>query len=165
MAMVNAAIAEEPKFFSSDLEACRGGKSYSVETLARLRQDDPAGERYFIIGLDSYRDIATWKEYWRIFELAHLVVVTRPGVRIDDPLQALPVAMRKNFCYDDSLKKMQHKSGNYVIFLEETQLDISSTNIRSRVAEGLSIRHLVPAAVADYISEHTLYKKTEEGSF
>jgi len=164
LAMVNAAIAEEPHFFSTDLEARRTGKSFSVKTLEILKQEDPEGERYFIIGLDSYQDIASWKNYERLFELAHIVVITRPGVNIVDPLQALPVAMHKNFCYDISLKKMRHKSGNCVIFLEETQLDISSTKIRSEVAAGQSIRHLVPPAVAEYISQHALYTKPGQGS-
>ena len=164
LAMVDAAIANEPLFFSTDLEARRKGKSYSVETLEQLKQEDPEGQLYFIIGLDSYRDIASWKEYHRLFELAHLVVVTRPGVQIDAPLKALPVAMHNNFCYDAGSNKMRHKSGNYLIFLEETKLDISSTNIRSRTAAGLSVRNLVPAAVADYISRHALYTPTGEGS-
>lgn len=164
LAMVDAAIADEPLFFSTDLEARRKGKSFSVETLEMLREKDPQGERYFIIGMDSWCDIAIWKEYRRLFELAHLVVVTRPGNELDNPLQVLPVAMHKNFCYDASLKKMRHKSGNYVIFLEETQLDISSTDIRSRVAAGQPISHMVPAVVADYISKHALYAKPGEGS-
>jgi len=164
LAMVDAAIADEPLFFSTDLEARRKGKSYSVETLQQLKQQDPEGQLYFIIGLDSYRDIASWREYSRLFELAQLVVVNRPGVQIGDPLEALPVAMRDNFCYDAAVNKMRHKSGNYVIFLKETKLDISSTNIRRRAAAGLSIGNLVPAAVADYISRHALYQSTREGS-
>jgi nicotinate-nucleotide adenylyltransferase len=164
MAMINAAIAEDPCFYSSDIEARRTGKSYSVKTLEILRRADPESERYFIIGLDSYRDIASWKNYERLFELAHIVVTTRPGISIGDPLQALPVAMRQNFCYDRDLKKMRHNSGHSVIFLEETQLDISSTKIRREVAAGRSIRHLVPPAVADYISKHALYTKPGQGS-
>ncbi len=164
LTMVNAAIAGNPAFASSDLEARRQGKSFSVETLELLKQEDPTGERYFIIGLDSYRDIASWKDYPRLFELANLVVAIRPGIEIGNPLQVLPVAMHPEFCYDENLKKMRHKSGNCVIFLEETQQDISSTNIRRRVADGQSIRHLVPSAVADYIDQHALYRQTEQGS-
>ncbi len=164
LAMVNVAIADDPLFAASDIEMRRSGKSYSVQTLELLQREDPAGERYFIIGLDSYRDIAHWKDAPRIFALAHIVVATRPGIRLDDPLQVLPVAMRRNFCYDVRLEKIRHKSGNYLIFKEETQMDISSTMIRSEVAAGRSIRHLVPPAVADYISKHALYRKTGQGS-
>jgi nicotinate-nucleotide adenylyltransferase len=160
LAMVAAAIADNPAFRVSDLEARRSGKSFSVDTLELLRHGDPAGERYFIVGLDSFRDIATWKEFVRLFELAHLVVTARPGVELPDPLTALPVAVQGDFCYDNQLKKLRHRSGNTVIFLEETRLDISSTLIRGKVAAGESIRYLVPPAVAAYIDDHGLYRNT-----
>lgn len=164
MAMVQAAIAEEPRFEASAMEKQRGGKSYSVDTLTCLKHLDPDGERFFIIGMDSYRDIGSWKFYEKLFELAHLVVMTRPGIILGDPLTALPVAVRRNFCYDSNRKKMQHTSGNSVIFLEETRMDISSTEIRERVAAGGSIGHLVPSVVADYISDHALYQSSGQGS-
>ena len=164
LAMVNAAIAEHPAFASSDMEARRQGKSYSVETLELLRQADPGGEIYFIIGLDSYRDIASWKNFSRLFDLANLVVAIRPGIELCDPQHALPVAMRQDFCYDEVFKKMRHKSGNCVIFLEEIQQEISSTDIRRRVAAGQPFRHLVPPAVADYIDKHALYQSEGQGS-
>jgi nicotinate-nucleotide adenylyltransferase len=164
LAMIEAAIADNPCFRVSDLENRRQGKSFSVDTLTLLRDADPVGERYFIVGLDSFRDIASWKEYVRLFELAHLVVTARPGVELPDPLVALPVAVRNDFCYDDQLKKLRHCSGNAVIFLEETRLDISSTLIRRKVAAGASIRYLVPPAVADYIDSHELYRTKEKGN-
>ena len=163
LAMIEAAIADNPGFRVSDLEARRSGKSFSVDTLELLRQADPAGERYFIVGLDSFRDIATWHEYVRLFELAHLVVTARPGVDLPDPLTALPVAVQNDFCYDDQLKKLRHRSGNVVIFLEETRLDISSTLIRGKVAGGASIRYLVPPVVAAYIADHGLYQTIAGG--
>ena len=158
LAMVEAAITDEPDFRASDLEIKRSGKSYSVDTLEVLRQQDPDGERYFIIGLDSYRDIAMWKDFARIFDLSHVVVTTRPGVIIDDPLAPLPVAMHDNFCYSQKSGEMLHKSGNRLIFLTETCLDISSTKIRSMLANGQDVSALVPAAVLDYIKKHRLYQ-------
>jgi nicotinate-nucleotide adenylyltransferase len=158
LAMIRMAIADNPAFTVSDLEARRSGKSFSVDTMEILRQADPQGERYFIVGLDSFRDIASWKEYVRLFELAHMVVTARPGVELPDPMAALPVAVQSDFCYDEKLKKLQHRSGNTVIFLEETRLDISSTIIRRKVAASRSIRYLVPAPVAAYIVEHGLYR-------
>ncbi len=158
LAMVKAAIRNHPDFCASDLEIRRSGKSFSVDTLEILRREDPTGQRYFIIGLDSYRDIASWKDFARLFSLSHLVVTTRPGVVVKDALAPLPVAMHQDFCYDELSGRMQHKSGNYLIFLKETCLDISSTQIRKMVAEGRSVRHMVPPAVADYIEAHGLYR-------
>ncbi|MBE0575974.1 MAG: nicotinate-nucleotide adenylyltransferase [Desulfuromonadales bacterium] len=160
LAMVKAAIRDYPKFQVSDLEIRRSGKSFSVDTLEILRKQDPQGERFFIVGLDSYRDIASWKDFTRIFSLSHLVVMTRPGVALSDPLDPLPVAAREDFCYDSDAEIIRHKSGNNVIFLKETYLNISSTKIRQMLSTGQSIRHLVAPAVADYIQEHGLYQTT-----
>jgi nicotinate-nucleotide adenylyltransferase len=158
LAMVKAAIKGYPKFQVSDLETQRSGKSFSVDTLDILRQQDPSAELYFIIGLDSYRDIASWKDFTRLFVQSHIVVTTRPGVIVKDPLAPLPVAIHKDFCYDIKAESIQHKTGNNLIFLNETHLDISSTQIRELLAKEQSISHLVPTVVADYIEEHGLYQ-------
>jgi len=158
LAMVEVAICDYPNFQSSDLEIQRSGKSFSVDTLDILHRQDQHGEFFFIIGLDSYRDIASWKDYTRLFELSHLVVITRPGVQVSDPFAPLPVAIHKDFCYDVEAKSIQHKTGNNLIFLKETHLDISSTQIRELLANEQSVRHLVPPGVADYIEEHSLYQ-------
>ena len=160
IAMVRRAISDCPAFQVSDLEIRRSGKSFSVDTLEILQRQDPTGERFFIIGLDSYRDIASWKDFARLFSLCHLVVTTRPGVALKNPLEPLPVAIRGDFCYDEQADKILYKSGNYVFFLSETHLDISSTQVRQRLVEGQSVRQLVPATVADYIEEHGLYRTT-----
>jgi len=157
LAMVQAAVAEDAGFVASDLENRRSGKSYSVETLEILRREAPGEQLFFIIGLDSFRDLPHWKDYARLFTLAHLVVISRPGIE-QDPRSLLPVAIREQFCYDAASENLCHRSGNSVIFLTETRLDISSTQIRERLHRGESIAHLVPPAVADYISLHRLYR-------
>lgn len=160
LAMVERAIRAYPSFEASDLESRRSGKSFSVDTLEILQRQDPDGERFFIIGLDSYREIASWKEFQRLFELCHLVVTTRPGVILDNPLEPLPVAIRGDFCYHRKTGKITHKSGNYVFFLADIRIDISSTQVRQRLLAGQPVRQLVPATVADYIEEHGLYCAT-----
>jgi len=161
MAMVELAIAGNPAFAASDLESRRSGKSYSVHTLEILRRRQPADEFFFIIGMDSFRDLESWKEYRRLFALANLVVAARPGVAAEDSRQLLPVAIKEDFCYDGAAKTLFHRSGTRVIFLEETYLDISSTRIRRLVSEGRSIRYLVPPSVDDYISRRGLYRPRE----
>ncbi|BCR03598.1 putative nicotinate-nucleotide adenylyltransferase [Desulfuromonas versatilis] len=161
LAMVQAAIADNPHFEASDLEARRGGKSYSVHTLEILRRQRPGDELHFIIGMDSFRDLASWKEYRRLFELTNLVVAARPGVHRGDPRELLPVAIQDEFCYDCSAQALTHRSGRSVIFLEETFLDISSTHIRTLVSRNRSVRYLVPEAVDRYIANHGLYRDME----
>jgi nicotinate-nucleotide adenylyltransferase len=160
LAMVKLAVQDYPGFEVSDLEIRRQGKSYSVDTLEILKREDPGGELFFIIGLDSYRDIASWKDFGRIFSLCQLVVTARPGVEVSDPLAPLPVAMHSDFCYDETSKKIRHKSGHYVFFLSKTRLDISSTRIRELLNAGQSVNHLIPPAVSDYIKKHQLYCST-----
>ncbi|MBW2477993.1 MAG: nicotinate (nicotinamide) nucleotide adenylyltransferase [Deltaproteobacteria bacterium] len=164
LAMVKAAIASYAGFEASDLESHRQGKSFSVDTLEILKREDPRGERFFIIGLDSYLDITSWKDFARLFELAHLVVMKRPGFVLTSPLSHLPVAIQKNFCYDPTSNRARHTSGNMLIFLQETFLDISSTQIRQRVATGAPIDHLVVPAVEEYIKTHNLYQEPFSGS-
>jgi len=158
LAMVESAIADNPAFAASDLESHRTGKSYSVHTLEILRRRNPDQELFFIIGMDSFRDIGSWREYRRLFPLAHIVVAARPGISAENPQALLPVAIRGDFCYDEQSKTLLHCSGNKVIFLEESLLDISSTRIRRLAAGGRSIRYLVTPAVEKYISTHGLYR-------
>lgn len=161
LAMVEAAIADHPDFLASDLEGRRLGKSFSVDTLEILQRERPEDEFFFVIGMDSFRDLATWRDYRRLFTLAHMVVAPRPGVSFEQPLELLPVAMRDQFCYDDQSKIWRHESGTSLIFLAETYLDISSTRIRQLVAAGRSIRYLVPPAVAEHIRRREFYRPVE----
>jgi nicotinate-nucleotide adenylyltransferase len=157
LAMVEAAIEGNASFVASDLEARRGGKSYSVPTLEILHQQSPGNEYFFIIGMDSFLEITLWKDYPRLFELTNLVVAARPGFAGEDPLALLPVAIRARFCYDSGAKILRHGSGTSIFFVEETQLAISSSGIRRLCAQGRSIRYLVPEAVYAYISKTGLY--------
>jgi nicotinate-nucleotide adenylyltransferase len=160
-AMVAAAIADNPDFVATDLENRRAGKSYSVHTLELLHEEYPQDTLYFIIGMDSYRSLGIWKDFPRLFELTNLVVAARPGIPCEDPLALLPVVIRDQFCYHENAHMLWHRSGNVVVFFEETYLDISSTQIRRLVSEGRSIRYLLPTAVEHYIYRHGLYRNDE----
>lgn len=162
LAMVEAAIADHPGFIASDLETERAGASYSVDTLEELHLRYPGDSLYFIIGLDSFCDITSWKDYPRLFELANIVVAHRPDYGNDDPRARLPVALTDQFCYDDRSVNLRHRCGNELIFVAETRLAISSTKLREQVAQKRSIRYLVPAAVELYIKTHNLYCEKED---
>lgn len=157
LAMVELAIADEPCFDASDIEAQRGGRSYSVDTLKQLQALHPADQLFFAIGSDSFLEIATWYRAAEIFTLCNIVVVERPDAVVPDLLAALPVAMRDDFCYDSNAMRLTHRSGFSVYYLPGTPLAISSSEIRSLVRSGNSIRHLVPEAVCDYIAAKRIY--------
>jgi nicotinate-nucleotide adenylyltransferase len=161
LAMVAVAIVGNPAFSLSDLEGKRPGKNYSVQILGHLHSLYPHCDFFFIIGMDSFRDLAMWHDYRRLFDLTNLVVTRRPGVERADLLELLPVAIRSEFCYDFTGKILTHVSGNQVLFLEETYLDISSTYIRQLLLSGRSVRYLLPTPVVDYIEQHALYRGRE----
>jgi len=157
-AMTLLATENNPAFAVTDLENRRPGKSYSIDSLGILQRENPEACFYFILGMDSFLEIHTWKDFEGLFRLAHFVIVSRPGFSpTASPMELLPVAVREEFCYDTKSGNILHKSGNLLIFLKETCLDISSTQIRRLVAERRSIKYLVTPAVEDYILRHGLY--------
>ena len=131
--MVDLAVSGNPLFCLSDMEIARGGLSYTVETLAQLGGREEDEELYLMMGADSYSEIASWREPRRIAELARLVVYRRHGA------SAHPV------------------SGFDAIVVDSPRIDISGTEIRRRVRDGMSIRYLVPEQVREYILRHGLY--------
>lgn len=157
LAMVEAAVAQMPAFKACDIEGRRGGTSFSVDTLEQLRRACPQHEFYFIMGLDSFREISLWRDYQRLFELAHIVVTARPGFS-GDVRQLLPVAIADRFCYDSASKNLQYDKGFSVIVVDHTSHAASSTRIRQWVAHHRSIEGSVPPAVASYIDDHQLYQ-------
>ena len=157
IAMVRLAVAGNPRFAVSELEGERGGKSYSIDTLRTLREQYPEDELFFIVGSDSFRDFSSWREYASIFTVCNVVVVERPGGEMASLAAALPVAMAGEFCYYAAEKRLAHRSGYSVYYLEGVPLAISSSAIRELVRLGRSVRYLVPEAVDNYIKEQGLY--------
>lgn len=155
--MVRRAIAGNPFFTISDIEKKRGGKSYSIHTLQAFREERPDDEFFFIIGSDSFLDFGLWRDYASFFDFCNLVVVERPGALVAAPDKALPIAIADQFCYYEAEKRLAHRSGYSVYYLEGIPLDISSTAIREMARLGRSIRYLVPEAVEHYIKEQRLY--------
>jgi nicotinate-nucleotide adenylyltransferase len=153
--MVRLAIAGNPVFELSDIEARRAGKSYSVDTIGSFRNDYPGDELFFIIGSDSFLEIGLWRRYAEIFPLCNLVVVERPGRPISSLSAALPIAIRGEFRYN--INRLEHRSGQHVYFLRGCLLDISSTEIRQLAAKGRSITYLIPPDVEAYIKEKRIY--------
>ena len=154
--MVQLAIIGNPAFGASDIEARRGGKSYTVETLTQLRQQRPGDQLYFIIGSDSYLELGLWHRYQEIFSLSSLIVLERPERLIENPLMQLPEAVQGQFS-QESGGMLRHRSGTGIYFVTGTRLDISSSRLRELVADGRSIQYLVPPDVEIFITQKGLY--------
>jgi nicotinate-nucleotide adenylyltransferase len=161
LAMVERAIAANPAFRVTALELERSGPSYSVDTLEAFRALEPAADLFFIVGIDTFAEIHTWKNVERLFELASFVVTDRPPSVAERSIEHLPVAAREAFCYDPATLSYRHRSGTRLQFLSITGIDVSATAVRERVRQGRSIRYLVTPDVERYISERNLYAAGE----
>jgi len=156
--MVRLAVARNPRFSVSTVEISRPGVSYSVDTIrAFAARKQPRDQLYFIIGLDAFREIGTWKDFREIFPLCHFIVTSRPGSKEKDPLKGTGVAVKKHFCYDSKQGNYRHESGTRIYFVELTDIAISASEIRALVRQGKSIRYLVPIEVAKHIQRRKLY--------
>jgi nicotinate-nucleotide adenylyltransferase len=147
--MLRLAVEGDARFDVSDHEVLRGGVSYSVDTVQDLRERHPDAELFFIIGTDTLRELRSWKDVGRLLNLCEFVTVARPGVAADAVREdqiGLPEPWPARLCRNIV-------SGHLV--------EISSTDIRNRVARGRSIRYLVPGAVERYIAAQNLYRTAE----
>ena len=159
-AMVQLAIADQPAFILDEREVDRTTPCYTVDTLRELRAELGAAQPLcLLMGGDEFLQLHTWHEWERLFELAHIVVGSRPGFTLEDRIDsAIPALLRhyqQRLCAADTLSR---KPAGGIAELAIPKLEISATLIRSRVAENRSIRYLLPNAVADYIHQHHLYQ-------
>ena len=157
--MLELAIQDAPNLRVSTIEVERKGTSYSIDTIRQiLSEAPPPSVLVLIVGLDTFRDLHTWKEYAEIFRHCDIAVLARPGC--DGPLTIVdfPVANRGDFCYDIRCDCFRHESEHTVSFYPIPPVHISATDIRRHVRIGQSIRDLVPAAVERYIEERRLYR-------
>ena len=162
--MVRLAIAGNPRFGVSAVELSRPGKSYSVDTVRYFVKKESANNSlFFILGLDAFREIGSWKNVEEIFPLCHLIVTSRPGSGDSLSLRTIPVAVRRGFCYDPRKQFFRHTSGTRLYFSKLTDLGISASEIRKRLTKGKSIRYLVPFEVETYIGKKALYRGPQEG--
>ncbi len=138
-AMLEVAIEDNPAFRLLDLELERGGISYTVDSLRELHRTDPQSVYYFLMGADKLPELIHWHEIETVAELCRFGVFGRPDAP-GAPVSALPAGIQ-----------VEHAAAS-------RQIQISSTEIRHRVAEGLSIRYLVPSRVEMIIAERHLYQ-------
>ena len=148
-AMLRLAIEGEPRFAVSRLETSRGGPSYSVDTVRALQAQRPGVSWHLVIGQDQYAGFHTWHGWQELLGLVTLAVAQRAAHRAaaslgaDAPLNA-----------DPQLLRVPHAT------VALPMMDVSSTEIRARIARGQDIHDLVPAPVARYIARHHLYQQT-----
>lgn len=142
LAMVHTAVAGNPFFSVSNVDLDRVGPTYSVDTVEDVRQKEPDTDLFLIVGYDALLDLPNWRNPPLLAGTAHIVAVLRPAYWVDWAAleQVVPDARQR------------------VAVLEMPAIGISSSEVRSRVAAGMSIRYWVPDGVMAYIAEHGLYR-------
>ncbi|MFB9280115.1 nicotinate-nucleotide adenylyltransferase [Cohnella cellulosilytica] len=137
--MLEAAVSGNPAFRVEDIELRKQGTSYTVETVAALRQRYPDAEFHWIVGSDMIRDLPNWRRAEELAASVGFIGLERPDQPSDDA--SLPEYVRSKLAR-----------------AEMPPLGISSTDIRRRIGEGRSVRYLLPDAVIEYIQRNGLYE-------
>jgi nicotinate-nucleotide adenylyltransferase len=156
--MAKLGVADMPGWTTMDLELERGGPSYTFDTLISLRSLEPASQFFFITGADAFAEIASWYRYPEVLELAHFVVITRPGTSFETVRARLPqLAPRLMDCEALGSEACRRAPFPSIFLVRTATPAVSSTDIRRRAAAGDALEGLVPDAVRRYIHEHRLY--------
>lgn len=143
--MTALAIEDHPAFKVSGMEVERKGYTYTCDTMEQLKKKSPKDEFYFIMGADCLYTIEKWRDPERIFEACSVIAAARNGSSL---LQM-----------EEKCNELSDKFHGNILLLQFPAMEISSTDIRERVACGRSIRYLVPEKVREYIISNHLYQE------
>jgi nicotinate-nucleotide adenylyltransferase len=141
--MVELALASFDRFFPSSVEIDARGTSYSILTLNKIKEMFPQTEAFFLLGIDAFLEIETWKDYEDVLEQCSFVVMSRPGFRLSEAKDILTEKYK-------------------IYLLSINTLDISSSEVRERIRKNQPIEGLVPENVENYIKERRLYLQKNE---
>ncbi len=148
-AMLQAACTNRPGMIADDIEIQRRQHSYTVDTLSLVRREGHDVPVFWTVGVDAFRDITTWHRWRDVFDLAHLLLLDRPGAELD----AGPRAIYERYRLDS----LPCSPCGGILKVEEPMLDISASRIRAATAAGRPVAHLLPEGVAAYITRYGLY--------
>jgi nicotinate-nucleotide adenylyltransferase len=158
-AMVALACAGHRGYIASLAEA--PGKNdgevfYSLETVARFRREFPGERLFFIVGADSFEQLGTWHRYEELLQACDFIVVSRPGIRMEPLKAVVPTALlaRKAPVHRGTIALR----GTSVHLVSSVNSNVSSTEVRRRLALGEPTGGLVPAAVREYIRKQAIYQ-------
>ena len=163
--MVELAVADNPAFLASRIELDRSGPSFSVDTIRAFHDTGTCSSLAFLIGMDAFCEIDSWKSYREIPRLSDVIVTSRPGVPTPSTDQLLPVALRSAFWYDPTKKRYQHESGHTLTLYTLNGLHVSASAVRENIRIGRPTHRQLSPSVAAYIATHSLYRTHEDLSF
>jgi nicotinate-nucleotide adenylyltransferase len=159
-AMVSLAIAGQPGMRASDRELRRSGTSYTIDTLHALHAEGwQASQLFFILGGDAFAEIATWRSYPEVLDASNFVVISRPGTAVDAAIARVPALQARVQWTGTATSNAQN---TWIFPINADTRDVSSTQIRARLAAHERIDNLVPATVARHILAHHLYGAVDD---
>jgi nicotinate-nucleotide adenylyltransferase len=148
LAMARLAVRGNPRLCVDERETRRSGPSFTIDSIREVLAEQAPGDRIaWIIGADSLPELVLWRSNEELLDLVDFITAVRPGVDVRTALGALLPAL--------GAERVRRLSEGVVVM---PRMEISSTDIRERIASGRSIRYLVPEAVAEYIRAHALYR-------
>ena len=161
LAMVELAVTGLSGCEVDAREICRPGRSYTVPTLEELRGEAPARPLALIVGADAFLGLPTWHRWHELFDLAHLIVVARPGVTFERALPA-PLAAEWSRRLRNDAAALSAEPAGTIVTQAITAHPVSASAIRAQLARGsegvAAVRGLLPAAVLAYIDRNQLYR-------
>ena len=167
--MLRLGIQSEPAFSLSEVEIERAGVSYTIDTLQALESLYPSADLFLILGIDTFKDMNSWKEPRHLIERYHVVVGTRPRHGLEDR-DALIKQISGDACLavpfggvegqeKKNMSRYRHsRTGKNLFFFEITPYDISSSEIRRKVRCNIGVKNMLPLEVERYIIRHQLYQ-------
>jgi len=160
--MACMAVAGNPFFDVLDIECARAGKSYTVDTVKALKERYPDSRLNFILGIDAFLDLPNWYRPEELVSLVDFIILSRPGTSFAD-LETSPylIADKKSLADLDEEKvlscPLRLRSSGVAVLTRVTPMGISSTGIRRRVKQGLTVKYLLPEDVESFIISNRLY--------
>jgi nicotinate-nucleotide adenylyltransferase len=160
MKMVELALHSHPRFIPSSIEVDAEERSYSIITLGKIKKLYPNSRIFFILGVDAFLEIDTWKNHEQVLEQCSFVVISRPGFRLEEAEPVIQGISREMMCkLSESENIDEGMLRNRKIFLLSIDaLDVSSSDIRKKIKKGESIQKIVPDEVSSYIQRNNLYQ-------
>lgn len=144
-----------------DIEIQRKGNSYTIDTLNLYSENYKPEELHLIVGVDAFYNIDTWKDYEMILEKSNLIVTSRPGMQLPFSESDLPEGVRKHIAAFDR-NYIELDTGRHIDFVRVEDVDISATDIRKKLHNGLKVEKFLTFEVENYIKEHDLYKPLDQ---
>jgi nicotinate-nucleotide adenylyltransferase len=157
--MVELALSSFDRFFPSSIEIDARGTSYSIVTLNRIKEIFPNTEIFFLLGIDAFLEIDTWKDYEDVLEQCSFIVMNRTGFRLDEAKEILAEEYKQRMVEVTGTFEKENEGLfiHKIYLLSINTMDVSSSEVRERVGKFQSIKDLVPENVEDYIKEKHLY--------